>query len=199
MCPGENVRQISRTLLLPVLLAATMSLTACGTAPWTQHSAATPTPTHTASHPTKVQSDLSKGRLERTLKAGGVTLDVTYWSTLSPAKWMPAADKPLFVSFVGTAGSTVYASSIAMTAVAYRGGTPVSTKPIAITDTATVQPGYTVSTPYSYTGLFTIPAMPVKATKVIVQFTYVLLQAAPPEGGYAKSTTIDTLTLGLAD
>lgn len=184
--------------MLPVLVATTLTLTGCGAAPWAKDATASPTPTRTAAQPEVPHGDLAKGSLKRKLVAGGVTLDVTYWSTLKPKEWTAAVDKPLFVSFVASAGSNVYASSVTMTAVAYKGDTQVSEKPIAITDAATVQPGYMVSTPYSYTGLFTLPPLPAKSTEVRVQFTYVLLQAAEPSGGFAKSTATDTLTLGIA-
>lgn len=197
MCE-DAVRRMSRMLALPLVLAATLALAGCGTAPWARGATRVPTASPTAMRPAPVHDDLSGGSLKHRLAAGGVTLDVSYWSTLKPAQWSPAADKPLFVSFVGDAGSPVYASSVTMTAVAYRGDTQVSTKPISITDAATVQPGYVIASPYSYTGLFTLPPVPGKATSVRVQFAYVVLQAAQPTGGYAKSTTTDTLTIALA-
>ena len=185
-------------MLLTVVLAGALTLAGCGAAPWVRAGSASPTPTATKTAQPEVHSDLAKGSLKRQLTAGGATLDVTYWSTLKPTQWTAAVDKPLFVSFVATAGSTVYASNVVMTANAYRGSKQVSTKPISITDNATVQPGYTVSSPYSYTGLFTLPAVPSTATSVRVSFTYVLLQAVEPNGGLAKSTTADTLTIAIA-
>ena len=194
---GSDVGRISRPFFLPVAVAAALMLSACGTAPWVKDAPRSPSPGATSSQLAKVHGDLANGSVKRRLVAGGVTLDVSYWSTLKPEKWTAAVDKPLFVSFVGSAASPVYASSVTMTAFAYRESTQVSQKPIAMTDAATVQPGYAVSSPYSYTGLFTIPAVPSKATSLIIQFTYVLLQTAEPTGGFAKSTTTDTVTIAI--
>ena len=191
------MRRVSRVLVLPLALGVVLALSACGSAPWVTRGSASASPTATQTPQVRAHGDLASGSLKRTLTAGGVKLAVTYWSTLKPKAWTASVDKPLFVSFSATAGSNVYASSVVMTAVAYRGDTQLSTKPITITDAATVQPGYLVTSPYSYTGLFTVPELPAKATSVRVEFTYVLLQVAEPSGGYAKSTTTDTLTLGL--
>lgn len=184
-------------MTLPIVVTAALTLSACGAPPWAKNASHSPTPTQSSSHPGKVHNDLASGSLKRQLTAGGVTLDVSYWSTLKPEQWVPAADKPLFASFVASAGSPVYSSSVTMTAVAYEGNTQVSRSPITVRDAATVQPGYAVSAPYSYIGLFTIPAVPSNATSLRVQFTYVLLQTAVPTGGFAKSTTTDPLTIAL--
>ena len=141
--------------------------------------------------------------MKRKLTAGGVQLSVNYWSTLDLAKWTPAAAKPINVSATGSFadGSTqdIYLTEVSV-ATAVSGPSGALQAPANQTDRASVQPGYVITEPNSYGGVFTIPAVDAEATSVTVTFTYQLLQqTAPKAKTFSKQTAVDTLTVPLAD
>jgi hypothetical protein len=182
----------------------------CGQAPWEKASSASPaatasstaSPTASPSQP-KVVNDLSRGSLKRTLGAGGVTLAVVYYSTLSMADWTPAATKPLTLSLVAdfADGSTqnIYLTETTLDIdVAGDDGPLAPLKPIV--DKAPVKPGYLVKAPTSYGQVFTIPALPSAARSVTVNFTYELLvQSAPKSNEYSRQSAGDTVIIALAE
>jgi hypothetical protein len=71
--------------------------------------------------------------------------------------------------------------------------------PGALSDQASVAPGYLVKSPYSYSQTFVLPAVDAAATEVTLSFTYeLLLQTTPTSTAYAKQTATDTLTIAIA-
>lgn len=187
-------------------LAAATVLTACGPAPWqldAESPAHEPSPTRTASAvPPPVPNELSSGSTERELQAGAVGAKVTYWSTLSMDRWTATALKPVSLSMETTVtpddGQQVYLQRASMVAVP--GNAAESFAPLAAqVDAASVNPGYLVLAPYSYSQTFNIGEVPAEATFVQVQFTYdFLVQTTPTSHEYAKQTASDTLTIAIA-
>ncbi len=183
-------------------------LTACGTPPWeqpqfshdasAQRSSAPPTPTPTV---TAVHNDLATGATQRQLQAGAIGVTVNYWADHLD-QWTPQASKPLHFSLTTTldGGSTqhVYLSRVTLTlAVSGPKGTLPAPSPLA--DQSTVSPGYLVSSPYSYSQTFVVPALDAAATSMQVTLEYeLLLQTTPTSSDYAKQTATDTLTIALA-
>lgn len=186
-------------------LAALLSLTGCGQAPWNAGGAgASPSPSATRNTPvpTPVSNDLSSGSTQRQVTAGSVAATIDYWSTLSMDKWTSTALKPISVSMATTVtpndGQKVYLQKASMVAVP--GNASTSFDPLSPqTDQSSVTPGYLVLSPYSYSQTFNVGDVPAEATFVTVQFTYdFLVQTTPTSSEYAKQTASDTLTVAIS-
>lgn len=195
-----------RSLFLAASCAAlAVALVGCGPAPWDGGgSTSAPTPSRSSTVvPTPVPNDLSSGATERSLTAGAVGATVNYWSTLSMDRWTAGAIKPVSISMVTTVtpddGQKVYLQRATMVAVP---SSPTGTlSPLdPQVDAATVNPGYLVLSPYSYSQTFNVGPVPDEATYVTLQFTYdFLVQTTPTSTEYAKQTATDTLTVAIAD
>ncbi|NHI17600.1 hypothetical protein [Microbacterium excoecariae] len=195
------------------ILALAAGLSGCGSAPWAAPGqTAAPTPTAertfgqgtTAAEPAAtpsaapVASDLAAGSLARTLTAGAVQIDVTYWSDLAMDEWTAGSPKPLSLSLTASIdpddGQGVYlqrASVAVQTATGESGATAE--------DTATESPGYLIGAPYSYSQAFALGAVPEGTASITVSLRYELLvQTTPTSDEYAKQTATDTLTIALA-
>jgi len=179
----------------------TVALLGCGPAPWEGSPTSAPSRSATAI-PTPVPNDLSSGATQRTLTAGAVTATVEYWSTLSMDRWTAGAVKPVSLSMVTTVepsdGQKVYLQRATMTAIPATPTGPLTALEPQL-DAATVNPGYLVLSPYSYSQTFNVGPVPEEATYVTLQFTYdFLVQATPTSSEYAKQTATDTITVALA-
>ena len=174
-----------------------------GTASPSSSAAASPSATATPSAAARpVHNDLAKGSLKRKLSAGGVQLTVNYWSTLDLADWTPAAAKPVNLSATGAfadgSEQDIFLTSVSL-AVAVSGPTGALQAPATQTDEASVKPGYVITKPNSYGGVFTVGSVDPTATSVTLTFTYQLLQqTAPKAKTYSKQTAVDALTVPLA-
>ena len=211
MQPNPRLRAVSARLGGTVLCLAALVLAGCGQPPWEAGGSAspsasngpsTPTPATPTATPKPVHNDLAKGSAKRKLAAGGVELTVNYWSTLGLAAWTPAADKPVNLSATGAfadgSEQDIYLTSVSM-AVAVQGPAGPLQGPAAQTDEASVSPGYVITKPNSYGGVFTVPSIDPTATSVTLTFTYQLLQqTAPKAKKYSKQTAVDTLTIPIA-
>lgn len=193
-------------------LAATLALSACGTAPWDQPgfntdaaatSSATPTSTPTAPATiTPVINELASGSARHQLQAGDIALTINYYSTLAMDEWTAEANKPLTFSLSGVLGTdqgqSFYLSRVTLTPAVSGPDGPLPA-PSPITDQASVAPGYYIKDPYSYSQTFILPALDPAATSVTLSFTYeILLQTAPTSSDYSKQTASDQLTIAIA-
>ena len=198
---GQRMRRVTTVLIAATLMAG---LAACGVPPWeagngsggSSKPTATPSPIHV------IKNDLATGSTKRTLKAGDVTLTVNYFSSLDMGQWFASADKP--ISFAGSAtlgtddGQAVYLSKVTVNTTV-QGPKGALAAPPALTDQASVSPGYFIKAPYSYSQTFVIPALDKKATSVTLSIVYELLQQTTPTSDqYSKQTASDTLTIALA-
>ncbi len=182
--------------------AIALGLAACGTPPWEQGgsgggSSASPEPSKIV----VVHNDLETGSTKRTLQAGDIKLDVTYYSTLDMGQWYATADKPL--SLTATAdlgtdqGQAVYLSKVTISTTVQGPKGALGPAP-SQTDQPGVAPGYFVKTPYSYGQTFVIPPVDKTATSVTLSIVYdLLLQTTPTSSSYAKQTASDTITVTL--
>jgi hypothetical protein len=187
-------------------LVAVLALTGCGPAPWSvDNGGDTPQPSRSASStpaPQPIPNDLSSGSTERTIQAGSVAASVNYWSTLNMDQWTAAALKPVSLSMETTVtpndGQQVYLQRASMIAVPANGSETFAPLQAQV-DQATVNPGYPVLSPYSYSQTFNVGEVPSDATYVTLQFTYeYLVQTTPTSSEYAKQTGTDTLTVAIA-
>jgi len=189
------------TRLVTVVAAGAVGaalLAGCGPAPWDQ--GGTPSATSTAV-PTPVPNDLSGGSTQRELTAGPVTATVDYWSTLAMDEWTPEAVKPVSIALKTTVqpadGQKVYLQRASMTAVPSSAAGPLDPLEPQV-DASTVDPGYLVLDPYSYSQTFNVGPVPAEATFVTLQFSYdFLVQTTPTSSEYAKQTATDTITVAL--
>ena len=200
-----------RLLILGAALTALALLAGCGSPPWNSGSSASPSSSAAASPSatatpsaaaSPVHNDLAKGSLKRKLSAGGVELTVNYWSTLDLADWTPEAAKPVNLSATGAfadgSEQEIFLTSVSL-AVAVSGPTGSLQAPATQTDKASVTPGYVITKPNSYGGVFTVGSVDPAATSVTLTFTYQLLQqTAPKAKTYSKQTAVDDLTVPLA-
>lgn len=197
----RSATPLIRGLVAAVLTAVVVPLAACGPAPWASGTTPTPSTSATSVAP-PVSNDLSGGSTQRTLTAGALTATVNYWSTLRMDRWTATAVKPISLSMVTTItpndGQKVYLQRATMTAVP--GNADQSFSPLdAQVDQSTVNPGYLVIDPYSYSNTFNIGAVPSEATFVTIQFDFdFLVQTTPTSTEYAKQTASDTVTVAIA-
>lgn len=194
----------SRIGLGALALAATLALSACGTPPWEEPGASTGgTPTPKPSQIQTVVNELANGSTQHELQAGDIRLTVDYYSTLNMGDWKAEANKPLSISMsaqLGTdQGQKVYLSKMNVVVAAYAADGSALPSPDPLEDRTTVNPGYLVKAPYSYSQTFVLPALDPEAAYVTVSLTYeLLLQTTPTSVEYAKQTASDSLTIAIA-
>jgi hypothetical protein len=204
-------------------------LTGCGTPPWemeqesespssesstsespsedpsaSETESASPSPSATPTEaPTLVQivNDLASGSTVRTLTAGASTLTVNYWSDLSMADWTPDASKPVSLSLTAEANedAPAFLARLQVTSVARdEMGALVQQTPDVVDD-ASVQPGYTIEDPYSYSTTIVVPPLPATARSVELTFSYEILVATTPDAeAFSKQTATDKITVAIA-
>jgi len=195
-----------RILLSALALTTALVLTACGTPPWQQPGAGggEPTPASTPKEIQTVVNELANGSTQHELQAGDIRLIVDYYSTLDMGDWTPQANKPLSISMTANLGSDqgqkVYLSQMKLVVAAFAADGSAVESPAPLEDRTTVNPGYLVKAPYSYSQTFVLPALPADAAYVTVSMTYeLLLQTTPTSAEFAKQTASDTLTIGIAE
>lgn len=196
---------VGRAVAVAGALAAALALTGCGPAPWNNWGNPTTSPSPTFTQQTvapPVKNDLSSGATQRELQAGAVKASVDYWSTLSMDRWTADALKPINLSLITTIepndGQKVYLQRATMIAVPQSATGDLAPLDPQV-DAASVNPGYLVLSPYSYSQSFTVGPVPSNAISVTVQFTYdFLVQTTPTSNEYAKQTASDTLIIAIA-
>jgi len=199
-------RRLVRSLQALTATALVVVLSACGTPPWEEPGAGstgspstskTPKPTVSA-----ITNELASGSAQHSLTAGAATLTIDYWSTLSMDAWTADVNKPLSFSLSGVLNpddlQALYLSRVTLTTTVH-GPDGQLDSPAPFTDQSTVNPGYLIKAPYSYSQTFVLPEIDSAATGVTLNITYELLvQATPTSAEYAKQTAADTLTIAIA-
>ena len=195
----------TRTRLAALTLAAALTLTlaACGQAPWAglEASSGTPTPTAKATI-TPIVNDLSAGSARHELVAGDAALTVDYSSSLSMDQWTASANKPVSFSVSAALGTDdgqgVYLSKVSIV-TAVSGPTGALDAPATFVDQSSLPTGYVMKAPYSYGQTFVLSAVDPAATSVTLSFTYeLLIQTTPTSTTFAKQTASDQLTIAIA-
>lgn len=198
-------RTARRTVAVTALCGAALLLAGCSTPPWIDvPPSTTPAAPPPTASPTSVpvQNDLATGSTSRTIEVGAITLTIDYWSTLPMDEWTATANKPLSFAVHATIapadGQKVYLSRVTATPVT--SGPGIAAEPLqAITDQATVAPGYLVLDPYSYSQTFIVPATATGADRLELTMSYELLQqSTPTSNDHAKQTAVDTLSIAIA-
>ena len=155
-------------------------------------------------------NDMKKGRVTRSLKAGGgVKVTVKYSLRNRVQRWSPGVGQPLEVSMeaihqqrIGQY-STPTDRKIYLSRVTADLGVSDATgqldSPDPLLDKADVKPGFFVTSPSSYTQVFVLPSMPDEATKLTIDFRYELLvlQSQSTTRDFSKQTATDTLVISM--
>jgi hypothetical protein len=153
------------------------------------------------------QNDLKKGRVTRSLRTGRVKVKVKYSLRNRVQRWSPGVAQPLTVSLTALSsprmvqGQWVATQKIYLSRVtAYleiSDATGHLDSPNPLVDRADVNPGFLVSSPTNYDQVFTLPALPARATQLTIDFRYeiLLLQPSSSPRDYEKRTATDTLVI----
>ncbi|TFD83925.1 hypothetical protein E3T61_20480 [Cryobacterium lactosi] len=192
-----------RTRLAALTCAAglTLTLSACGQAPWADLDAgASATPTAKATI-TAIENDLSAGSTRHQLTAGDAALTVDYSSSLNMGQWTAAANKPVSFSLSATLGTDdgqdVFLSKMTVV-TAVTGPTGPLESPATFVDQSTLAPGYLMKAPYSYGQTYVMSAIDPAATSVTLSFTFeLLIQSTPTAASFAKQTASDQITVAI--
>ena len=145
-------------------------------------------------------NDLRTGHLTRSLKAGDVKLTVEYSLRNRVQRWAPGVDQPLTVSMTTVSQSRqvkkIYLSRVTAD-LEVSDATGHLDSPDALVDKADISPGFLVTSPGSYTGVFLLPSLPDEATRLTIDFRYELLFLQPRSNprDFAKQTATDTLVI----
>jgi hypothetical protein len=164
--------------------ALVLGLAACGTPPWEDQGSGSGAAraSATPSRIVVVHNDLATGSVKRTLQAGDIKLDVTYYSSLDIGKWTATADKPLSLSASATLdsdqGQNVYLNRITVSTTVQgpKGALPA---PAAQSDQASVQPGYFIKHPYAYGPTFILPPVSPSATSLLRRMNSIRRRSSP--------------------
>lgn len=149
-----------------------------------------------------VKNDLETGSAHHVLAGAGVTVTASYWSTLRMDRWSSAIDKPITFCLTATLDTdvrrSIYLSRVSIITTVH-GPSGLLAPPPLLSDTASVSPGYLITSPYTYSQIFTIPAVPAHARSVTLAISYeILVQSTPKSTVYAKQATTDEITIALA-
>lgn len=192
----------SRLAALACAAGLTLSLSACGQAPWADLEAsasATPKPRATIS---AIVNDLSTGSTRHQITAGDAALTVDYSSSLNMGEWTAAANKPVSFSLSATLGTDdgqdVFLSKMTVV-TAVTGPTGALEPPAPFVDQSSLAPGYLMKAPYSYGQTYVMSGIDPTATSVTLSFTYeLLIQSTPTSASFAKQTASDQITIAIA-
>ena len=212
---GGTFMGVARRRVAGVVLAATLALSACSgvpglsakpeaapsvppvTVPTDAATTATPTPTRAAK---PARNDLKSGSLTRTIKVPGITARVTYSTPLKVADWTPEVPKPVNVSLTAVRGSKkgqkIYLTRVRAN-VGVSDGSGSLEGPAPLMDEATINPGFIVTSPFTYGQVFVVPAVDSGGQSLTIDFTYEFLLLVSSRD-YAKQTARDSITVPLA-
>ena len=153
------------------------------------------------------RNDLKNGRVTRSIKAGSVKVNVKYSLRNPVERWSPGVDQALTVSLTARSSAVrlqtgvmakkkIYLSRVTAHLEIYDASGHVGS-PEALVDRADVTPGFLVTSPTSYTQVFSLPALPAKAQRLTIDFRYeiLLLQPDSKPRDFAKRTATDTLII----
>jgi hypothetical protein len=153
----------------------------------------------------KPRNDLKKGRVIRVLKAGSVKITVKYSLQNRVQQWSPGVAQPLTVSLTAQHARSgafqaqtqkIYLARVTGLLEVFDTSGHLDS-PNTLADRADVTPGFLVTSPTHYTQVFTLPALPARATTLTIDFRYeiLLLQAGSVPRDFEKRTATDTLVI----
>ncbi|POH69190.1 MULTISPECIES: hypothetical protein [Cryobacterium] len=193
----------TRTRLAALACAAglTITLSACGQAPWAGLEASPSATPKTKATLTAIENDLATGSTRHQITAGDAALTVDYSSSLNMGEWTAAANKPVSLSLSATLGTDdgqdVFLSKMTVI-TAVTGPTGALEPPAPFVDQTTLVPGYLMKAPYSYGQTYVLSALDPTATSVTLSFTYeLLIQTTPTSASFAKQTASDQITVAI--
>ncbi len=202
-----------------LLLALSVLLTTGGCAFFQQPPAASPppgpppsaAPSSAAASPSPSPSktkaprnDLRRMPLKRTLRAGKVTVDVSYSSAVPVDQWRPGDNKPLQITLtarnVAKPGQKLYLTRLTGNLAPADDTGPLDA-PRPLSDTTNISPGFIVTPPNRYNQNFVVPALDDATTTLTMYFTYefvIEVNRTTTNRDYAKRSFDDTVVISLA-
>ncbi|WP_156821276.1 hypothetical protein [Microlunatus phosphovorus] len=171
------------------------------TTPKPSSSPATPESADTTKPP---KNDLRKLPRRRSLETGPISVEAEYDTTLPIEDWRADTTKPLRITLTASNDrkrkQKIYLTRVTIAATSYDESGPLDV-PQPIIDAASVQPGYIVTSPNTYSQNFDIPAVNREAVRVGIDLTYeFLLEVNQGEEGrdLAKQVATDRLSVPIA-
>jgi hypothetical protein len=163
--------------------------------------AVTPTPSDSGSPSAapSTRNDLAKMPLRRSLKAGSVTVQVEYSSSVPVTAWRTSVPKPLRVTMTavntGKRGQKIYLTKLTGDVTVYDEAGPIDS-PRDMVDAASLSPGYIVTAPNTYNQTFSLGSIDSAATSVTIDFAYeIVLEIDRTARDYAKQSVTDSITV----
>jgi hypothetical protein len=164
-------------------------------------SAGPTTPSSTPSDSTSLPNDLKKSPLRRTYQSAGLTVTVEYSAIPSVDKWTATSPKSvrLFMTVVNKnkPSRKIYLSraSVRFGVLDANGQVPA---PDPILDSSGLNPGYLVTSPYSYNQSFAIPELDDSAIALTLDFKFETVTLVDKKAkDYTKQASTDTVQVTL--
>lgn len=203
-----------RILALAVALVLLGVVGACsdGQAPTTSQkggratpkASSSPDPSESADTAEPPKNDLRKLPRRRSLETGPITVEAEYNTTLPVEEWRAETAKPLRITLTASNDDKpkqrIYLTRVTVAASSYDESGPLDV-PQPMIDAASVQPGYIVTSPNTYSQNFDIPALNRDAVRISIDLTYeFLLEVSQGDGGrdLAKQVATDRLSVPIA-
>lgn len=149
-------------------------------------------------------NDLKKIPLTRRMDAGPLTVTVRYTTNLPVREWTSGVGKPLLIRLTAVnhrqKSQKIYLTRATVTMTAFDDLGPVGT-PRAISDSTEIDPGFIVTSPNTYSQLFTLPAADDAAIKVKIDLVYEFAQQVGKDKdgrNFAKQVATDSVVVPLA-
>lgn len=163
-----------------------------------------PDPSESADSTKPTKNDLRKLPRRRSLETGPITVEAEYDTTLALEDWRAEAKKPLRITLTALNDDKrkqrIYLTRVTVAATSYDESGPLDV-PQSTVDAASVQPGYIVTSPNTYSQNFDIPASSKEAVRISIDLTYeFLLEVNQGDRGrdLAKQVATDRLSVPIA-
>ena len=193
-----------------LMVVAVLAFSACSNAGPTRVPPTTPRPpTSSATSPSgtatiastkPARNDLKKGRITRTLQAGGFRVRVEYAIQTPMDKWQPEVSQPIMVGMTaaneGKTAQRFYLAKVTGDVKLSDDFGPLhALQPLV--DEANIIPGYLVTSPAAYNQVFLLQPLPVEATTLTIDFRYelLILQRNSTPRDFAKRAITDTIVV----
>lgn len=141
--------------------------------------------------------ELTKGRLQHTVRASGLTVRIDYRPDTAVASWTAEGTNPVQLS-VTVRNDRRPEQKVFLTRATMRfalsDGAEDIPGPDPLVDTANITPGYLATSPYSYVQSFAIPSLDVSARELRIEVKLELVSLVDAKAkDYTKQTVTDTV------
>jgi hypothetical protein len=150
---------------------------------------------------TKPPNDLAVSPLKRTFQSAGLTVTVQYSASPAVAKWTASGDKSIRV-FLTVVNKSKPTRKIYMTRASVRVSQHDATGeipgPDPLVDSANLNPGYLVTSPYTYNQSFAIPDLNDSTEAVVLDFKFETVTLVDQKAkDYTKQSATDAVRVAV--